>query len=164
MNVEVIILFLLWVSGITAIALFIPRNRLRAFLFALLVCQAFLWVSTLIHAKYGLLSFPVREFPKATDVLFTTEYFFYPLTLGWYTRFEHKESLMIRLCYMAIWVTVITGIDYLIEKYSDLIVYENYAWYWSWLDFYIIIFLSSLIYRWFFKDHGWSQADRRVDK
>lgn len=164
MHLEVIILSLMCIFGTTAIVLLIPKNRLRQTLFALLVYQALLWVSILFHVKFGLLSFPVREFPKATDVLFTTAYFFYPLMYGLYIIFEPKVSFIVRLCYMSLWISGLTAIDYFIEKYSDLIVYENYTWYWSWLNFFILFLLSSLIYKWFFKDTLLFQADRRTAK
>jgi hypothetical protein len=164
MDLEIMILSLLWVFGITAIVLFTPKNGLRKLLFASLVCQAILWASALVHVKFGLLSFPVREFPKATDVLFTTEYFFYPLIYGFYIIFEPNVSFMVRLCYFVLWISGLTVIDYLIEKNTDLIIYENYAWYWSWLNFFVIFLLASLIYKWFFKDKSLFQADRWVAK
>lgn len=168
MSIDYIVIILMWVIGILAFIFLTPKNHYRKVLFALLLCQAFVWISSLLHVKFHLLAFPVREFPKATDVLVTTEYFFYPLLSGFYIVFEpkpkHKRSLAIRAVHLSIWTSGLVLIDHLLEKYTNLIEYLHYAWYFTWIDFFCIFAVTNLIYQWFFKDKAHFPEDREVAK
>jgi hypothetical protein len=152
MNVEATILSLMWIIGISSIVLLIPKDRFRKSLFALLTFQAFIWISALLHVKFGLISFPIREFPKAVDVLFSAEYFFFPFIYAMYFIFEPVVGFLGRFCYLIFWISGLTLIHVLIERYSDLLNYENYTWYWAWLNFFVVFLLSNLVCKWFFKD------------
>jgi hypothetical protein len=164
MSRDYTVIILIWVIGIIAYLFLTPKNRYRKVLFALLLCQTFVWVSSLLHVKYHLLAFPVREFPKATEVLVTTEYFFYPLLSGLYIIFEPKRSLAIRIIYLSLWISGLTVMDVMLEKYTNLIEYVHYAWYLTWIDFFCIFVVTNLIYQWFFKDKAHFHVDREAVK
>jgi hypothetical protein len=164
MSKDYTVIILIWVIGISAYLFLTPKNRYRKVLFALLLCQTFVWVSSLLHVKYHLLAFPVREFPKATEVLVTTEYFFYPLLSGFYIIFEPKRSLGIRFLHLSLWISGLTLMDVMLVKYTNLIEYVHYAWYLTWIDFFCIFAVTNLIYQWFFKDKAHFHADREAVK
>ncbi|MDR6121147.1 hypothetical protein QFZ87_000744 [Bacillus sp. SLBN-46] len=164
MSRDYTVIILIWVIGIIAYLFLTPKNRYRKVLFALILCQAFVWVSSLLHVKYHLLAFPVREFPKATDVLVTTEYFFYPLLSGFYIISEPKRSPIIRFLYLSLWISGLTVMDVMLEKYTNLIEYVHYAWYLTWLNFFWIFVVTHLIYHWFFKDKAHFHVDREAVK
>jgi hypothetical protein len=156
------VLGLLWIVGIMTFWS-VARNRLPIAIFSLLICQALTWLNTLLHVKFHLLAFPVREFPKATDLLFTTEYFFYPVICTVCYLFESRRSRMSeRLLTVLFFISLLTLIDGCLERYTDLVEYLNYGLFWTWLDFIFIYYISRCCTNWFFKDVSHFQADWRA--
>lgn len=162
MAIEYIIMILMWISGLIAFILFTPKNRRRRLIFAFLVCKTFAWLTNLLQAWYGVISFPIREFPEATSVLITTGYFFYPLICGFYIIFEPKANLMVRFFYLAIWVSAAAIFEVVIEMYTNLIEYIHFAWYWTWIEFFCLFAVSNIIYKWFFRDKSLFQKDKEI--
>jgi hypothetical protein len=76
MRIEHIILLAMWVFGVVAFFLFIPHKDRRKGFLAYLIFQAIIWLCDIPAFKYDLLSAPVREMPKATDLPLTIDYFF----------------------------------------------------------------------------------------
>ncbi|WP_144555412.1 CBO0543 family protein [Bacillus sp. X1(2014)] len=152
MSVDYIFILAMWVSGVMAYMFLTPKNQYRKLLFSLLTCQSLLWLNSLIHVEFNLLAFPVREFPKATDLLITTEYFFYPLLCGFYIGYEPKRSYKIRLIYLSVWISFLTVYDVILVKYTNLIEYVHYAWYFTWIDLFCIFAVTNWIHQWFFKN------------
>ncbi len=162
MKIEFLIIILMWVVGLISYILFVPKNRYRRFLFTFLVCKTLMWISVLIHTKYHLISFPIRELPKATRVLITTGYFFYPLICGFCVIFEPKGNLFKKLFNLSLYISGITIFEYMIEIYTNLINYIHYAWYWAWINLFCTFSATSLIYQWFFKDKNLFQKDKEI--
>lgn len=48
MTVDVLVLIVMWVSGILSFFLFTPKNRRRRFIFAFLICQSLAWIDALL--------------------------------------------------------------------------------------------------------------------
>jgi hypothetical protein len=162
MSVEFVILIAMWAIGIISFLIFTPSRHHRKLIFGYLVCKTLIWLSTLFHVKFNLLIFPIREFPKATDLLLTTEYFFYPLMCGFYIIYEPKLNYFIRFLYLSSWISILVIVDVMIEKYTNLIEYIHYDWYWTWLNFFCLFALSNKIYRWFFREKTLFRDDKRV--
>jgi hypothetical protein len=162
MSVEFVILIAMWAIGIISFLIFTPNRHRRKLIFGYLVCKTLTWLSTLFHVKFNLLIFPIREFPKATDLLLTTEYFFYPLLCGFYIIHEPKLNYFVRFLYLSLWISILVIIDVMIEKYTNLIEYIHYDWYWTWLNFFCIFALSNMIYHWFFREKTLFRDDKRV--
>jgi hypothetical protein len=163
MSIESIVIILMWGIGLVSF-LFIPKNRMRRFILAHLFCQSLTWLSSLFHVQFDLLTFPFREFPNATDLLVTTEYFFYPTFCAFYIIFEPKGNYLFRLIYLSFWITVVTMIDLLVERYTNLIEYVHYSWYWTWMNFFILFALTNILYQWFFKDKALFREDEGVTR
>jgi hypothetical protein len=161
MTLERLILVLIWVTGSIAFLLYIPSQKRREAILSFLACQAITWVNGTLHIKYGLLEFPVREFPKATELLFTSEYIMYPLICAFYYIYEPASGKLLRLLYLVSCISCLTVVDVLIETYTDLIEYKNYNWYWTWIDFFLIFLLTNAYCKWFFQE-GFFYKDRRT--
>ncbi|MDN3019163.1 hypothetical protein PH210_23605 [Paenibacillus sp. BSR1-1] len=160
MTVDILVLILLWVIGLLASMLFVPKNRLRRFLIAFMICQTFTWLSAVLLVYFDRISYPIREFPKATHLLLALNYFFFPLICGFYSIYEPKRNYKVRLLYLSVWVTGVVVIIKLLEKYTHLLKFQHYTWYWSWLNFFWMFAVSNLLYRWFFKDKAMFQNDK----
>lgn len=160
MTLERLVLIIIWIASILAIILFIPKNKRREAVLSFLACQAITWVNSMLHVKYGLLEFPVREFPKATDLLFTSEYMMYPLMCSFYFIHEPGSRKLLRLFYLAGCISCLTVIDIIISTFTNLIKYTNYSWYWTWIDFFLIFAITNVYCKWFFKRGAFYQERR----
>lgn len=161
MLVERLILVAMWLFGFVGLILFIPRKDRRKGFLALMMFQAIIWLCDLPAFKYGLLSAPVREFPKATDLALTINYFFYPVLFSiFYVHKRVKGSLWSRFKYFIVWISSITMFDIVIERYTDLLEYGFLTWYGMWMYIGFLFYVSQVCCNWFFKDKSWFQAER----
>ncbi|WP_127533927.1 CBO0543 family protein [Paenibacillus kobensis] len=162
MWVERLVLVLMWLSGALVLVVFIPSNKRREGALALLVLQAIIWLCDLFAFRYGLLSAPVREFPKATDLSITINYFFYPALFAvFYSRRKEKAGLARRATMLVLWITCLTIFDGLIEQYTGLLEYGKITTYGMWLYLWLLYYTSLSFCDWFFKKRTLFRADRR---
>ncbi len=149
---EYIILIFIWIAGFASILIWVPREKWRPFIISIFMCRTLTWINILIHVHLDLISFPIREFPKATDVGFTTEYFLFPLLCAFYIFSEPKGSLTKRGTYLIYWVSGLVVIQFSLERFTNLISHENYTFYWVFINYIVIFVMTNYIYRWFFKN------------
>ncbi|WP_026575546.1 CBO0543 family protein [Bacillus sp. UNC438CL73TsuS30] len=161
MLVERIILVAMWLTGFICLMLFIPRNDRRKGILALLIFQAFIWLCDLPSFQLNLLKAPVREFPKATDLPFTIDYFFYPVLFSiYYVHKKKKGSFWSRMIPFLVWVSIITLYDSVLERYTDLLEYDLLPWYGMWIYIGFLFYMSQVCCNWFFKDKNLFQSER----
>jgi hypothetical protein len=152
----------MWFIGIITLVS-VPNSLRRRFMFAYLISQALAWINTLISAQLHWISFPVREFPIATDLLFTNEYMFYPVIYGIYIIISHKKKFGARFMYAVFCSLIIILTEVFMILYSDLIRYDHTTWYWRWLNGLAATVLLSFIDQWFFKKSAFSKERRTTE-
>jgi CDP-diglyceride synthetase len=162
MLMERLILLAMWLFGFVGFILFIPRQDRRKGLLAFLMFQAIIWLCDMPAFQFGLLSAPIREFPKATDLPITIDYFLYPIlfSIFYVNRKVNKKSLSSRWIYFFIWTTAITWFDILIERYTDLIEYEILNGFGMWIYMIFMFYISQICCNWFFKGKSVFQVER----
>ncbi|MDN4495499.1 CBO0543 family protein [Ureibacillus aquaedulcis] len=161
MLMERLILAAMWLFGFVGFFLFVPRKDRRKGLLAFMVFQSFIWLCDMPSFKYGLLSAPVREFPKATDLSITINYFFYPILFSiFYVRRRVKTALWSKFIYFAGWISGISLFDVVLERYTDLLEYGSLTGYGMWIYIAILFLVSQFCCNWFFKDKSLFQAER----
>ncbi|WP_123040214.1 CBO0543 family protein [Cohnella candidum] len=145
---------LIAVTVVTAIllVLFTPRDRIReaqlVYLFKLLIT----WLVGLLVSEYGLIRYPVREFPNATANNFTYEYFIYPaISIVFVLRFPERKSVWHKIGWYLLFPSWMSALEWMIEKHTQLIDYVHWSWYWTWLSLLATFYLSRLYYVWFMK-------------
>jgi hypothetical protein len=152
MRMEYIILAAMWLFGFIGFILFIPHKDRRKGLFAALMFQTFIWLLDMPSFTYGLLSAPVRVFPKATDLTVTINYFFYPVLFAiFYVHRKTKNSLWFKFTYFFVWVSIVTIYDNVLERYTDLIEYGILNWFGMWVYIGLLFYLSQVCCNWFFR-------------
>lgn len=160
MRLEHVILIAMWLVGIVGFVLFITRKDRREGLFSLMVFQSFVWLCDMFSFEFGLLSAPVRLFPKATDLALTINYIFYPVLFSiYYVKRKSKGNRRKRITFFLIWISAITLFDVVIERYTDLLEYGLITWYWMWVYIGFLFFVSQVCSDWFFKDKASFQLD-----
>lgn len=160
MLIEHLILVAMWLFGIIAWILFIPRKDRRKGFLAFLMFQAIIWFCDMPSFKYDLLRAPVRGLPKATDLPLTIDYLFYPVLFAiFYVHKRVKASLASKMTYFFVWVSVITLFDNVLERYTDLLEYKMLTWYGMWIYIVFLFYVSQVCCNWFFKDKSLFQAE-----
>lgn len=138
---------------------FVPRNKIRQATLTILFKQVMTWVFGLLVVEKGLIHYPYRPFFKKTyKASFSFEYFFYPvLCVLFNLYYPVKKSLLVRILYQMTHASVITYLESLMEKYTKLITYKKWTWYWSLITLWVSNLISYCFYQWFFK----GQVDSR---
>ncbi|MCX8128890.1 MAG: hypothetical protein N3I35_02175 [Clostridia bacterium] len=135
--------------------LFIPRSKAAKASFIFLLTQFFSWILGLIVVELSLLDYPVREFSKANATSFMFEYFVLPvLTIFFILYFPYNKALRTRIAYYIAFSTAFTAVELLLEKYTLIIEYHSWKWYWTWISMSLLFYAVKTIYKWFYKIKG----------
>ncbi|MES1043382.1 hypothetical protein FOA22_02505 [Heyndrickxia oleronia] len=150
---EYMILAAMWLFGTIGFILFIPQKDRRKGLLAAIMFQALIWLCDMPSFTYGLLSAPVRIFPKATDLTLTINYFFYPILFAiYYVHSKSMNSLWLKITSFFVWISIITIYDYILERYTDLIKYGSLTWLGMWIYIGLLFSISLVCCNWFYKE------------
>ncbi|WP_332635051.1 CBO0543 family protein [Halalkalibacter flavus] len=148
-----IILKLIWLVTIGLLFKYIPKNKLRHGILAFLYKQVVTWVFGLLVVEKGLIKYPVRFFKKANKSSFSFEYFLYPSFSAIFNlNYPENKNRFIKFIYYIFHAGIITIIEVLAERYTNIIKYVKWKWYWSFITLGITYYSSRLFYRWFFKE------------
>lgn len=152
MLIEWIILSSALLVTILLLILFTPRDKIREAHVIFMFKQVLTWLTGLLVVEFGLIEYPVREFQIATATSFSFEYFIYPaVCIVFVLRFPEYKTVWHKIGWFALFPTVITIGEVLIERYTNLIKYINWTWYWTWLSLLLYDILTFCYYLWFIK-------------
>lgn len=140
---------------ITSLLLFkyVPKNRIREAHISFLFKQFITWLFGLLVVEKGLISYPNRLFfKKANKSSFTFEYFVYPALCSLFNLYyPEKSNNAAKLIYYFIHTSIITCFEIFAVKYTNLIKYNNWKWYWSFITMWVTYYVSRIYHRWFYK-------------
>jgi len=150
-----------WVITTLLLIKFVPRNRIREAHVSFLFKQMITWLFGLVVVEKKLISYPYRLFfKKSNKASFTFEYFVYPAVCSLFNLYyPQNKANFSKLLYYFVYSSVITGFEIYAVKYTDLIKYNRWTWYYSFLTIWFTNYLSRIYYKWFFKDKFDSQKD-----
>jgi hypothetical protein len=150
MRMEWWILLFVYLTAI-GIVCFIPKSKIRLGVAAFLFNQVLTFSIGTAVVELGLLEYPVRLFSSINRTSFTFEFFAFPVTCAafnaWYPGGKHVPA---QLGYYVGFTSVMTILEVLIEKYTDLIKYIHWEWYISWITIALALFIVRLYCNWFF--------------
>lgn len=143
-----------WVVTALLLVIFVRKNKLREAQVAFLFKQVITWVFGLLVVEKNLISYPSRFFFKKTiKSSFTFEYFVYPALCALFNLYYPKnKNIFIKIGYYFFHAGIITAFEVYAVKYTNLIKYKNWTWYWSFITIALTNFLSHVYHRWFFKE------------
>lgn len=151
MKVDQLILYILYASTFISLA-FIPKDKLRDASIIFLFQQAITWFLGIVAVGLKLLEYPVRELAEVNGTSFLYEFFQYPvITIFFCIYYPKSKSKLKKFLYVSLFSTGLTVPEIFIEKYTNLITYVNWKWYYTWLSVYATLFLAWVFYKWFFK-------------
>ncbi len=146
------ILYTIWIFTAGLLLIFVPKQRMRQALLAYFFKQSMTWLFGLLVVENRFIIYPVRLFKRVNKSSFSYEYFFYPAFCALFNLYyPEKKPFWIRAFYNIFYTGLLTGIEVLAEKYTNLIKYVKWRWYWSFLTIGLTNYASHLFYRWFFK-------------
>src|SRR5699024_10269989 len=107
----------------------------------------------LVFVEMKLIKYPVRLFDYASKASFTFEFFVYPAICAIFNvHYPEGKGKIVKFGYYALYTTVITVTEVIIEINTDLIEYIHWSWYWTWITLFTTFFLARSYYKWFFKN------------
>lgn len=142
-----------WVIMSFLLILLVPRQKIREAQLSFLFKQVMTWLFGFLVVEKNLITYPKRAFfKKATKSSFTFEYFIYPATCALFNLYyPEKRSIWIKALYYSFHSGIITILEVIAVRYTKLIRYKNWKWYWSFLSIAFTNYLSHLYHKWFFK-------------
>ncbi|MFT9494440.1 CBO0543 family protein [Anaerosolibacter sp.] len=154
MNKEYIILVIAWIITINLLIRYVPRNRSREAWLVFLFKMFLTWIFGLLVVELDMIEYPVRFFMEASMTSFTFEFFVYPaICVLFNLHYPEKKSSISQWMYYVIYCSVISIIEVILEKYTNLIIYINWEWYWTWITLLLTFYASRKFYLWFFKPY-----------
>lgn len=152
MLLDRIVLISVWIVTILGILLLTPREKIRDAHLVFMFKQVITWMFGLIVVEFKYIEYPIRIFEYATRTSFSFEYFIYPaVCIIFVLRFPKNKTILHKIGWYLLFPTWMTILEVLIERYTDLIHYINWSWYWTWLTLIFTFYLSRLYYTWYIK-------------
>lgn len=132
---------------------FIPRDKIREAHVAFLFKQIITWPIGLVVAEFRLIEYPFRAFTYANKASFIFEFFLYPAICALFVaNYPDKKKLSARFLYYFSYCSVLTVIEAIEERYTEILKYIHWSWPVSFITFLITFYMSISYTRWFFKD------------
>lgn len=152
MTKDTIILIISWTVAIITLIKVVPREKIRFAQITFLIAQAISWVFVYLTVFLGLIEYPVREFPLATNASFSLHYvifpafavlfmLYYPFGKGFRRAFTHYLIVSLSLQIFKL----------ILQKTSSLILYIHWNLLYGILTNLIILFLIRHFTTWFQK-------------
>ncbi|WP_372512750.1 CBO0543 family protein [Bacillus salipaludis] len=131
---------------------FIPKDKVREASVIFLFQQCVTWFAGILAVGFHLLEYPVRELAKVNGTSFLYEFFLYPVVTIFFCLFYPKtNSFWKKPLYISAYSTALTLPEVIMEKYTNLISYIHWQWYFTWTSVYATLFLAWIFYKWYFK-------------
>ncbi|MGO4276587.1 CBO0543 family protein, partial [Paenibacillus sp. TAF58] len=131
---DMVILYSAWIVTAVLLLIFIKRNDLIKAQVSFLFMQIPDWLFGAWVVKKGFIEYPVGLLKMVYKSSFTFEFFVFPAVSAIFNvHFPKDKSWFVKTIYTLSFPTVITIIEVNLVKYTQLINYLNWTWYWSFI-------------------------------
>ncbi|MBE4909637.1 hypothetical protein IMZ08_16410 [Bacillus luteolus] len=96
MSIDFTVILAIWVIFPLILYFAVPRDRVREMIAVFLFFQMLTWLFSIVMTKFGVLSAPIREFPEATKINFSSEYIVFPTAAVLFQRWYPENGGKIR--------------------------------------------------------------------
>lgn len=152
MNTDSLLIILGWLISIVLLITFVPKAKIRQASLIFLIKQAITWFTGLLVVELRLIEYPVRSFHYATKSSFDFEYFIYPAFCVLFNLYYPEgKSFAKRFLHFIYYCSALTAVEVVVEKYTNILTYLHWAWFITFITFFITFLMSHLFYKWFFK-------------
>jgi hypothetical protein len=151
MSTDTLLIILGWVITVILLIIFVPKLRIKQAIVIYMFKQLITWFIGLLVVELRLLEYPVRSFAYATKTSFDFEYFIYPsFCVLFILHYPEGKSFTRKLLHYVYYCSVITFIEVIVEKYTNILTYINWSWYTTFITLFITFFMSRIFYVWYF--------------
>ncbi|MBI0577884.1 hypothetical protein IEC97_10960 [Neobacillus cucumis] len=130
-----------------------PKRKIRQATLILLFQQSYAWITGLFVVEKGWIAYPKRLFfKKSYKGSFTFEHFVFPIVsvlFNLYYPVQKKSGF--KALYYLFYCSVLCTLEVIGVKYTRVITYKKWHWYFSFSSMWISFYVSRAFYRWFFK-------------
>lgn len=134
---------------------FVPKEKSRDAWILFLFLQTLTWVPGLFVVEMGWIEYPTQLLPneeKTNKSSFLFEYFIFPIvSIIFSLNYPSRASRLRKFLYYFIIISFCTFLEVLIEKYTDLVEYISWKWYWTYISVWIFLYINHRYYSWFKK-------------
>jgi hypothetical protein len=149
---DFVILVSVWIVAILLLVLFVPKQKIRDASVIFIFKQAITWAAGLYVVEKHWLEYPINEFGSANRSSFTFEFFAFPSVCVLFNlHYPEEKGWLRQILHYVMFVGTLTILEFFIQKYSDLIRYINWTWYWTFITESVDFYLARSYYRWFRK-------------
>lgn len=151
MILECMILITAVVLSLLSLA-YIPQNKRLEMQFIILFVQFSTWILGLSSVELALLEYPFRELSSVNRTSFIFEYVVLPVLCVHVSNYYPRQApLLAKVVYFASISLFVTGIEVLLERYTMLIKYTGWQWYWTFISIALVFWLNQKLVDWFMK-------------
>ncbi|MFA9456629.1 CBO0543 family protein [Halalkalibacter sp. AB-rgal2] len=152
-SINYTLLVIVWLITIISLLKFVPSDKVRQANIIFLFKQLVTWLLGLIVVELNLIRYPKRFFKKGNASSFTFEYFIFPsICVIFNLYYPTTKSLSIKFIYHVLYSASMTVIELVFEKFTLLIEYKHWNWYYTFISLTCTFYLSRVYYQWFFNE------------
>ncbi|WP_426447933.1 CBO0543 family protein [Paenibacillus sp. S-38] len=131
---------------------FLPRSKALQHHLVFLVVGLPTWIIGLLVVEWDLLAYPVREFASINRTSFCFEYFLLPVACIHYNAwYPETRPRWVKALYLLFFCTALTVPEAFVERYTQLIRYQHWDWYVTFITEGLLFLFSRAMLRWFFR-------------
>ncbi|QOR67149.1 hypothetical protein IM538_03080 [Cytobacillus suaedae] len=152
MNLERLILIVVFIVSVFSIIFLIPRNKAREAWVLLLFLQVITWPAGLFVVEMGWIEYPIQLLKDANQfnrTSLTFEFFVFPIVAIMFSLYYPKVSKFGVMIYYVCFAGFFTIIESILEKTTRLVEYHEWTWYWTLITVIISLFLNHNYYLWY---------------
>ncbi|MCR8633733.1 CBO0543 family protein [Paenibacillus radicis (ex Xue et al. 2023)] len=144
-----------WVVSALLLLFFVPKKKYREAWISFFIMQLPTWLLGLFVVQLGLIEYPSRFMADGTNTSFTYEFFALPvISIIYNLHYPSDRGAGLRLGYVLLYASVLTGMEIIIEAYTDLVEYIHWNWLYTWVSVLLTLQGSYWFYVWFTKGAG----------
>jgi hypothetical protein len=151
MNINYAIIFAVWVFSLILLFL-IRRDKRRIAVIAFFFKQ---WITCILGhvvVQLHLLSYPVRELADISRTSITYEFMAYPSVCAVFTSYYPSDKpRWMQFGYYVLFCSPLTILEVLLERYTEVIRYERWNWFWTWSTLFLTFLLTRVFCAFYFQ-------------
>ncbi|MBL0385776.1 hypothetical protein JJB07_03860 [Tumebacillus sp. ITR2] len=143
--------------------MYVPQDKLRDAWLIFLSKQVVTCSGGLFVVEMRWIEYPVRLLSYANRTSITFEFYVYPaLCVLFNLHYPEGKGFWRELLHYVLYTSAITGVEKILEKYTNLITYVKWEWYWTFLSILLTFYLIHRFYFWYRKSLTTSTEDAHV--
>ncbi|MGM0876580.1 MAG: CBO0543 family protein [Bacillota bacterium] len=154
MSKEKLIIISSCITSFLLLLFLTPKNKVRHACLIFLFQQSYTLITGLIIVEKGFIRYPKDMFFKNSyKGSFPFEQLVFPaITVLFNIYYPSQKKSIVRVLYYFIYCSFITSLEVIAVRFTRLITFKDWHWYWSFITMGFSFYISRIFYKWFFKN------------